>query len=434
VPSSPVRVAISTRMRLGFALVESRKRSAIVALTALVFCGCKSEFTGPYPCETGYDSCVNPERNQCETDLTSEALHCGACGNPCQVGALCVDSTCVGGARKLADISSAPVPKLAVNSTGLYWSSDQNQIMTLALSGGSPSPMLSNVSGCGNPGVPFALSDNAIYYWSNDVACPSGGGCKTAGLVSSSIPGGAVTLLVENSQSLNIGCPTAFALDNSHVYWMGNQNNNLVVMSSSLTGANVSTLGTLVGAGSVDNNLVVTKSLVLFSSKNGPMQLQAIPLAGTAKGPTTIPTKINGKDSGFTSFVANESYAFVASGGCPCGDNKNNSTFPIGTIARFALDGSEGVNFAQFTGVVNSMQLDAGYLYWATDTTVYKMATKGGTPQKLADNLVGAISPNQCNGDCSNSFSSTVAIAVDANSVYIADSSPNVNAILRVGK
>ncbi len=422
-------------MRLGFALVERRKRSAVVALTALAFCGCKSEFSGPYPCETGYDNCVNPEQNQCETDLTSEALHCGACGSPCQVGALCVSSTCVGSARKLADVSSGQVPKLSVNSTGLYWSSNQNQIMTLALSGGTPNPMASDVSGCGSSGVPFALSDSAIYYWSNSVACPSGGDCKTAGLVSSSIPAGAVTLLVENSQSPNIGCPTALALDNSDVYWMGNQNSDLVVMSSSLTGANVATLGTLVGTGSVDNNLVVTKSLVLFdASKNGPTQLQAIPLGGAAKGPIAIPTKINGQDIGFTSFVANESYAFVASGGCPCGDNKSNSAFPVGTIARFALDGSEAINFAQFTGVVNSMQLDAEYLYWATDTTVYKMATKGGTPQKLADNLVGAISPNQCNGNCGNSFAFTVAIAVDANSVYIVDSSPNVNAILRVGK
>src|ERR1700690_3261909 len=96
----------------------------------MALCACKAEFSGPYPCETGYASCVNPGDNQCETDITADAAHCGVCGNACDVGAMCLDSVCSAGAVKLADIQNGSVPNIAVNSTGLYWAASGDSQIT----------------------------------------------------------------------------------------------------------------------------------------------------------------------------------------------------------------------------------------------------------------------------------------------------------------
>ena len=416
----------------------SRKFSTRLAIAGLSFatlCGCKGEFNGPYPCETGYASCVSPERNFCETDITADAANCGACGNACDVGALCVASNCLAGAQKLANFQNGSMPIIAVNSTALYGaSSGQNQIFTMPTTGGTPTIAADNVMGCGNVGLPFALNDNHLYYWSNSFPCATGG-CTTAGLVDMPIPVGTASLLVQNSQTLNIGCPSAFALDKSHVYWLGNQSGNTIVMSATLPGGNVSTLTTVLGGGSVGNELVVNRSVLLFATtQNGPAQLQALPLTGSPSAPTAISTQINGQSSGFNSFVANDSYVFVASGGCSC-DNNNNSdgSLPVGRIDRFALDGSGGINLAQFPGIAASMDLDASYIYWSTDSTVYKAPLAGGVAERIAGNLTDGAPPSQCNG-CGTSNVATVSIVADSQYVYIADGSPNVNAILRVRK
>ncbi len=125
---------------------------------------------------------------------------------------------------------------------------------------------------------------------------------------------------------------------------------------------------------------------------------------------------------------------FVASGGCCDGNSSSNGTLPVGSIDRFALDGSGGTNLAQFAGQINSMALDATNVYWATDTTVWKVPIAGGTSERLAGNLTDGTSPYQCTGSCDEQTKPTVSIAVDAQYVYIADGSPSVNAILKVGK
>ena len=415
-------------------------RRAVVGLALLALGGCKSEFTGPYPCETGYDSCISPEQNWCETDITGDAAHCGACGHACALGALCVNSSCLTGAQNLTgaqtltSIQNGQAPKIAVNGTGLYWvSSSQNQIMTMPISGGAQTVAADNINSCGTS--PFALTNNSLFYVSNNVPCPSGG-CTTSGLVSSSIPGGAITLLVQNDQSSSIGCPSALAHDATRVYWMDNQNSSVTIRSVPLAGGTVATLGSA-GGGSPNGNLVVTQTLVLFdSSNNGPTELRSFPVTGSTKPPNTISPQLNGQGSGFNTFVADDSYLYVASGGCPCNnDNNSNGVLPSGSINRFALDGSGGINLAQFPGIVNSMQLDSGNVYFATDAAVWKVPKAGGSAQKVADNLAGGASPTLCSGGCGFPMvPATTSIAVDAQSVYIADVASNVNAILKVKK
>jgi hypothetical protein len=412
-------------------------RIAIATACALALCGCKAYFDGPYACETGYASCVNPDRNQCETDITSDAAHCGVCGNPCAVGAMCLDSVCTAGAVKLASVQNGTVPNIAANSTGVYWGfSSDSQITTVALSGGAPTPAATGVTGCGNSGLAFGLDDNNLYYWSNSLPC-TGGGCTTSGLADLTIPGGTISPVVSGTQITNVGCPSAMAIDGSHIYALASQGGNTMLMSVPRTGGTVSTLSTIVGGGSVGNTLVVTRTKALFvGSKNGPSELQGVNLANPSPAPTVIPTLIDGKSFGISVFAANDSYLFVSSGGCPCGNNQSNNggILPTGRIDRFAPDGSGATLLAQFTGVVNAIVLDASFVYWATDTTVWKVPIAGGVAKRIAGNLADGAIPFQCDGSCSIPMNASISIAVDAKNVYIADVSPNVNAIFRVSK
>ncbi len=272
-------------------------RLVIAATCIWALGGCKGEFTGPYACESGYASCVNPQLNQCETEITADAAHCGVCGNACEVGATCTNSICSSGALELASNQAMSSPLIAVNSTGVYWSSSSlNQIMSVVIGGGTPTPTVvaSNLSSCGSMGLLFALDDNNLYYWSNNVPCTTGG-CTNSGLAASSIPGNAPTLLVPNSQTTNIGCPTAIAIDSAHLYFLENQNSNTILMSVLLSDGTITTLSTVSGGGSIGNGLAVNRSEALFvTSQNGPAQLQAVPLTGNNATPTVIPTQING--------------------------------------------------------------------------------------------------------------------------------------------
>ncbi len=413
-------------------------RIAIAAAFALALCTCKGEFSGPYPCETGYASCVNPGDNQCETDITADAAHCGVCGNACDVGAVCLDSVCSGGAVKLASLQNGSVPSIAVNSTGVYWaSSGDDQITTVTLTGGALQPAATGVTSCGNSGIPFGLDDNNLYYWSNSLPCTSGG-CGTSGLADSTIPGGTVSSVASGAQIANVGCPSAMAIDGSRVYWLGSQGSNTMLMSATRTGGVVSTLSTIFGGGSVGNTLVVTRSEALFvSSQNGPAELDGVNLSNPTPSPTIISTEINGQSYGISIFAANDNYLFLSSSGCPCNNNQSNNggILPTGRIDRFALDGSGGTHLAQFTGVVNAMTLDASFVYLSTDTTVWKVPIAGGVAKRIAGNLADGATPFQCDGSCYiPNDSSKLSITVDAKNVYIADVSPGVNAILRVSK
>jgi len=416
----------------------SRVRFAAAGICLLVLGACKAEFSGPYACETGYASCVSPERNQCETEITTDAAHCGVCGNACAIGAVCLNSVCSGGAVKLASIQNGSVQNIAVNSTGVYWAtSSDNQITTVPLAGGPTATVANGATGCGNSGLPFALDDNNLYYWSNSLPC-TGGGCTTSGLADWAIPGGAVSSVASNSQTANTGCLFAMAIDATHVYWLSSQGSNMALMSAARTGAAVSTLSTIVGGGSVSNALVVTRSEAFFvSSQNGPAALRSVNLSNPTPAPTTISTPVNGQSFGMSVFAANDNFLFVSSSGCPCNNDQanNNGVLPTGRIDRFALDGSGGTNLAEFTGVVNAVVLDASFVYWATDSTIWKVPIAGGVAKRIAGNLADGATPFQCDGSCYiPSNGSAVSIAVDAKNVYIADVSPGVEAILRVSK
>ena len=410
--------------------------AAAIAWCLLALTQCKGQFTGPYPCETGYDSCVNSELNYCETDTQNDAAHCGACGKPCDVGAVCQNAECGTGAQKLADLTSSSQPIIAVNSFGVYFSvPGQNQISKVPLNGGTPSPVASNVSTCG--GVHFALDDTALYYWTSSYPC-TGNPCINTGMVRTVASSGLASLWLPNSQVQNSNCPSEIALNSNQLFWLdnqnSNQNNSLMLIGAPLAGGTATTLAQIQN-GNSNSVLWATRSKVLFvASQNGPSTLFEVPVGGGTLTP--IPTQLSNQNGGLNAFVADDTYIYVANGGCPCNDGQGISgILPKGTIDRFALDGSGGTTLAEFDGLVASMTRDATNIYWSTDTTVWKMPMAGGAAVRIAGNLMDGAAPDLCTGGCGSQMSNYyVSIAVDGTSVYIADGFSSVSAILKVAK
>ncbi|MBL8604041.1 MAG: hypothetical protein JNK72_19090 [Myxococcales bacterium] len=72
-------------------------------------------------CNDGFRSCDNDPRNGCEVDLRSDARNCGACGNVCASGSICVAGTCQfggGGEGPLTTSGTTTINVAAASAAG----------------------------------------------------------------------------------------------------------------------------------------------------------------------------------------------------------------------------------------------------------------------------------------------------------------------------
>jgi RHS repeat-associated protein len=72
----------------------------VCPVAANMTAGCAGGVCGPAACNAGFGDCDMNPVNGCETDLTTSAAHCGACGTPCEGGPHAT-AACVGGACAL---------------------------------------------------------------------------------------------------------------------------------------------------------------------------------------------------------------------------------------------------------------------------------------------------------------------------------------------
>jgi hypothetical protein len=405
---------------------------------------CKGEFTGPYPCEPGYDSCINPEKNQCETDILNDAAHCGTCNTQCGIGDTCVNGERSGKAvvtlAHLSDSDASQTPLAAVAGSNVFWSvNGANSIYRVPNNGGTVNTIAQNVQSCGSA-VGFAVDAQSVYYWSNNasVPCPngSGGTCNASGVVRTTADTSQTTSLIWTPPSQSNGqCPFAFAVANSSVYWLSNQNGGgMDFYSALLSGTSTRTdpIATMDKANWNGGFWVDDQRAAFVASNDSPSMLYQVSLSNGKQ--TTVSTTLGNQNFGANVFAADKDYAYVASGGCNCNNDSKVDTLPSGRIARFAWDGSSSLLLAEFSGAIASMAVDGTSVYWATDTTVWKVPKAGGSAVRIAGNLANGGTPYLCSNGCGTQMPSNVAIAVDGTSVYIVDTSSRAKVVLKVSK
>jgi hypothetical protein len=417
--------------------------SCLLAALALA-ASCKPHFTGPYPCETGYASCVNPEANQCETDVETDGLNCGQCGKVCALGAPCAAGGCGQGAQTIATLSSGGYVR--TNATNVFWS-DARNIYALPMSapaGVTPTTVTSNAVMCNNAGSPFAVDDANLYFLAADNSCGSANGtCQ--GLTQISLSTLTSTLLVPSPSSQSGGVNTnvcgSLAVSAGSVYVLTSQQSGNVATYSigrasvGVAGQTLSMLGSVPSYnGSFSSPLVVNSTDVLFETQgaDGSQVFQLIPVDG---GPAaTLPLPVNGYGS-TAPFVADDANIYVVGGGCPCNNNGNSSTQgpPQGVLARVPLHGGPSAQLAAFSGVVGGVATDGTNVYWSTDTSAWKAPLAGGAATVVAGNLTNGSPGYQCNGCGGGNSVQPTAIAVGSSALYIAIPAPS-SALLEVTK
>jgi hypothetical protein len=422
-------------------LVVDRATRVLVGAIAMLAGGCKAKFTGPYACETGYASCLNPEQNSCETDTTSDGLNCGGCGTKCAVGAACLDSTCGPAAAQVAALSGATGIIVRTNSSAVFWSNGSS-ISSLAMSaapGTVAKPIATDGFTCGSGGVPFAVDDANAYYITNGTGCSGGGQCNT--LVQVSLASGARTVLTTALSTGNAGnvCAT-LAVGLGAVYALvGTQQANvttyqLETLQIGASGQNPRTLGTATGT-SGSSSLAVNATSVIFGEfqqANRSQSFQIVPLGGGTM------TAVDVSSLGFASvFDVDDANIYMINGGCPCnnngsGNNSNVPLLPTGTITKVPLSGAAPTTLATFEGLAGGIAVDAANVYWSTDTMAWKVPLAGGVATPIAGNLTNGAAAYQCIG-CGG-FPSSTTIAVGATSLYVAVEAVSESALLGVAK
>jgi hypothetical protein len=409
--------------------------------------GCRAEL-GPYACSAGYASCL-PGQNLCETSITTDGLNCGACGSACPLGARCSSGVCGTAVPKLVPLPIGSQSAIAVNSTGVFWS-DSGSIYSAGLLSGSgsgsgggataPMALATDAFTCGSS-IAFAVDDGALYYWSTGFNCAQPPNC--GGLTKVSLADGTRTILVPNPTNPTAGSASpnqcgSMAVDAANVYLLATRQQGSVstqsVYSAPLAGApSLTLLATVQGSGGpAGSTLAVTPAHLVFqvSNSSGPPSFEVVPLNGGA--PFSIPLPPITSWGG--AFAADADNIYVAGSGCPCGNGSNSSGPPGGGVSKIAIRGGTGAQIAQFSGEAGGIAADATTVYWATDTTLWKVPKAGGGATEIAGNLTGGVPGFQCTGSCGGGSGLTpISIALDATSVYLADHG-NVNAVLKVAK
>src|SRR5579862_1796073 len=354
-------------------------RPATFAL--VVALGCQSRFTGPYPCLDGYASCVQPSQNLCETDTTTDGLHCGTCGAACGVGAPCVAAHCGQAAAVLATLGAGSQTEIQANATAVFWTMSDSLLMLPASAGpgATPTTIAPDMFSCGNGSKTFAVDDSNVYFWSNGFNCTGTGPC--GGLVQLSLADGARTLLVPTPASGGTNLCGAFAVGPTTLYWLDEQQQGNVV-SYFVYGVQIGVAGqtlAMLASGQSYNgqtiNLLARNASALFfeatDATNGEV-IETVPLAGGAS--TALPIDFNTFGFGFP-FVVDDANLYTVIASCPCNNDNGNSNNnngsgvpPAGRVVKVPLGGGPSTTLATFNGQVGGIDLDATNVYWSTDT------------------------------------------------------------------
>lgn len=297
----------------------------------------------------------------CLADTASDAKNCGACGHDC-LGGTCVAGRC----EAITLVSGEHNPTaLAVEGSFVYWTtagtpkgSWVDGTLNRAPTTGGPKTILSSKL---RATTALALSPNAFWITSLGVTGVNGYLAR--------IPrtGGAPTYLYNDINQ------TEVIADSAHVFWT-NQN---VAREVQRLPENGKGSPTIVAYGSNGVGLTQDASNLFFPLITQPPSLRVeifrVPKGGSASSAVKIgDIPLSNEDGDVTAMAADASSIYFCDYAGVVG-RMNRSTGAVTTLANV------GTACESTTLVV-----DDDWVYWATFSSIYKVAKTGGPPIELA--------------------------------------------------
>lgn len=153
-------------------------------------------------CQGALRSCVDPDRNRCETDTRISRDHCGACGHGC-LGGECVAGVCQ---PVVIESNQTRAHGIAVDDVAVYWTTEMGRVGAQLHAGGTPLKLFAAEGASAATGV-VAAGGKAFFGLGVPMAGPGA-------LYSVRPVAGSAAKLADVGQ-----LPLGLALDGSSLFW-----------------------------------------------------------------------------------------------------------------------------------------------------------------------------------------------------------------------
>jgi hypothetical protein len=419
---------------------KRRTHAPAIAIAGMALSsGCAKDFAGPYPCNTGYSSCVTADR--CETSIVSDPEHCGECGKACPQGAICTDGECSAAPPVLA--TDVFPMSFAMNGDNLFWSSTSNagvagfRKQSDALFGVTTPDAQPQV------GTLFAVDETDLYY----LAQPPSGAMRLQAVPADSVAAPQVRVVLELPQGAPNQLPLVLAGD--LLFFSRNMNDSLVVESVPKTGGSVAGAARFPDA---NGSFVVDSTNVYATTTRGPCNIKRVPVSG-GDATTLVPQQQHGCPQALASdgerlYWASAYIEYPTnSDGNDNGNSQSNQRCLV-EVASIPVDGGAITTRASLVAdeLPLRIAIDGSDVYLATDKSVWRIPDGDSAPTRVAGNLgasnnqgtrgpgfTGCIAAN--GGSGFGGQPNPVAVTVDDKDIYIvAEKDSTTGTLFRIRK
>jgi hypothetical protein len=429
----------------------SRVAAALTMIAGgALFSGCAKDFAGPYPCNTGFASCVTG--SECETSVTSDPEHCGECGTTCPRGAICVDGEC---SAAPAELATDVLPnRFAMNKDNLFWSSYANAGIAGLRKQDDTGFSVTAPDLSPQPNPVFAVDDADLYYF-GQVDRPGGGiDTRIQAVPADAVAAPAVRVVITMPDGFNVNQPQLTLVGDSLLLGEnvqnGGPNGTLIVLRVPKVGGAPSGSATFSNTNS--GSFVADSTRVYTTSTNQNCEIQSAPIAGGDSK-----TLLSDQHYGCPQVIASDGERlYFASSHTEYTNDPNNDDnggqpqFQRCIVEISSIPVGGGPVTPRSTIVADEVPLrftlDSGDVYLATNKSVWRMTGGDGAPERVAGNLDTTLSNGSSRGPGSTGCTYEggggfgpgnpypVAVAVDDQDIYVVALKDTTGTLFRIPK